>query len=122
VEWSSPTVSFELDSVVTAFGYDYVPGNLADALALTRAGERASRIEIGYFLTRSGHGDELRYRSTPPDAFTLTTGARAAAGSARRRPDRPPGGPPRRDHQAGWASHPPARVHHRRPRRWRAAA
>ena len=47
-----------------AFSYDYVPGNLAAALALTRASERASRIEIGYFLTRSGHGDELRYRST----------------------------------------------------------
>jgi short subunit dehydrogenase-like uncharacterized protein len=73
---------FELDpvaaargsTVVPAFGYDYVPGNLAGALALTRAGERASRIEIGYFLTRSGHGDELRYRSTLSDAFTLTTG------------------------------------------------
>jgi len=73
---------FELDSVaaargaaiVPAFGYDYVPGNLAGALALTRAGDRASRIEIGYFLTRSGHGDELRYRSTLRDAFTLTTG------------------------------------------------
>jgi short subunit dehydrogenase-like uncharacterized protein len=73
---------FELDavaaargaSVVPAFGYDYVPGNLAGALALTRAGERARRIEVGYFLTRSGHGDELRYRSTLGDAFTLTTG------------------------------------------------
>ena len=39
---------FELDSVaaargatvVPAFGYDYVPGNLAGALAPTRAGER----------------------------------------------------------------------------------
>ena len=74
--------AFELDSVaaargatvVPAFGYDYVPGNLAGALALTRAGERASQVEIGYFLTRSGHGDELRYRSTLRDAFTLTTG------------------------------------------------
>ena len=73
---------FELDSVaaargatvVPAFGYDYVPGNLAGALALTRAGERARRIEIGYFLTGSGHGDELRYRGTLRDAFTLTTG------------------------------------------------
>jgi hypothetical protein len=73
---------FELDavaaargaSVVPAFGYDYVPGNLAGALALTRAGERARRIEVGYFLTRSGHRDELRYRSTLRDAFTLTTG------------------------------------------------
>ena len=73
---------FELDSVasargatiVPAFGYDYVPGNLAGALALTSAGDRATRIEIGYFLTRSGRGDELRYRSTLRDAFTLTTG------------------------------------------------
>ena len=77
---------FELDSVaaargatvVPAFGYDYVPGNLAGALALTRAGERARRIEIGYFLTRSGRGDELRYRSTLRDAFTLTTGGTRA--------------------------------------------
>jgi short subunit dehydrogenase-like uncharacterized protein len=61
-------------TVVPAFGYDFVPGNLAGALALTRAGERAHRIEVGYFLTRSGHGDELRYRSTLRDAFTLTTG------------------------------------------------
>jgi Saccharopine dehydrogenase NADP binding domain len=61
-------------TVVPAFGYDYVPGNLAGALALTRAGEGARRIEVGYFLTRSGHGDELRYRSTLRDAFTLTTG------------------------------------------------
>ena len=73
---------FELDSVaaaqgatlVPAFGYDYVPGNLAGALALTQAGATARRIEIGYFLTRSGHGDELRYRSTLRDVFTLTTG------------------------------------------------
>ncbi|MFD3619871.1 saccharopine dehydrogenase NADP-binding domain-containing protein [Streptomyces sp. NPDC058676] len=72
----------ELDSVaagrgatlVPAFGYDYVPGNLAGALALTRAGERARRVEVGYFITRSGRGDELRYRSTLRDGYTLTTG------------------------------------------------
>lgn len=73
---------FELHSVaaargatlVPAFGYDYVPGNLAGALALDTAGERARRVEIGYFLTRSGHGAELRYRSTLRDVYTLTTG------------------------------------------------
>jgi short subunit dehydrogenase-like uncharacterized protein len=37
--------------LVTAFGYDYVPGNLAGALALREAGERATRVEIGYFTT-----------------------------------------------------------------------
>lgn len=37
--------------LVTAFGYDWVPGNLAAALALHDAGEGAVRIAIGYFLT-----------------------------------------------------------------------
>jgi site-specific recombinase XerD len=41
----------------------------------------------------------------------------AAAGPARCRPDRAPPGPPRRNHQAGWAAHAAACVHHRRPRR-----
>lgn len=39
--------------LVTAFGYDYVPGNLAGALALRRcrrAGRPASRLDIGYFV------------------------------------------------------------------------
>ncbi|MFI7498821.1 saccharopine dehydrogenase NADP-binding domain-containing protein [Streptomyces sp. NPDC049687] len=47
-------------TLVPAFGYDYVPGNLAGALALTRAGERARHVEAGYFITRAGQGDELR--------------------------------------------------------------
>jgi short subunit dehydrogenase-like uncharacterized protein len=37
--------------MVTAFGYDWVPGNLAGGLALRRAGEDAVRIDVGYFLT-----------------------------------------------------------------------
>ena len=37
--------------LVTAFGYDWVPGNLAGALALREAGERAIRVDIGYFAT-----------------------------------------------------------------------
>jgi short subunit dehydrogenase-like uncharacterized protein len=35
--------------LLTAFGYDWVPGNLAGALALREAGEAATRVEIGYF-------------------------------------------------------------------------
>ncbi|MGI8595324.1 MAG: saccharopine dehydrogenase family protein [Solirubrobacteraceae bacterium] len=38
-------------SMVTAFGYDWVPGNLAGALALREAGDEAVRVDIGYFLT-----------------------------------------------------------------------
>src|SRR3954470_11661737 len=37
--------------LLTAFGYDWVPGNLAGALALTEAGESATRVAIGYFAT-----------------------------------------------------------------------
>lgn len=39
--------------LLTAFGYDYVPGNLAGTIALERCHDRgrpATRIEIGYFI------------------------------------------------------------------------
>ncbi|MGH2866989.1 MAG: saccharopine dehydrogenase NADP-binding domain-containing protein, partial [Solirubrobacteraceae bacterium] len=36
-------------SLLTAFAYDWVPGNLAGALALTEAGELAVGVRIGYF-------------------------------------------------------------------------
>jgi short subunit dehydrogenase-like uncharacterized protein len=36
--------------LLTAFGYDYVPGNLAGALALREAGERAVSVDIAYFV------------------------------------------------------------------------
>src|SRR2546421_12067130 len=36
--------------MVTAFGYDWVPGNLAGALALRDAGGQATRVASGYFI------------------------------------------------------------------------
>lgn len=36
--------------LLTAFGYDWVPGNLAGALALRDAGDVASAVRIGYFI------------------------------------------------------------------------
>src|SRR6204780_5030192 len=36
--------------LLTAFGYDFVPGNLAGALALDAAGPRAARVRVGYFV------------------------------------------------------------------------
>ena len=36
--------------LLTAFGYDYVPGNLAGALALQAAGPGAARVRVGYFV------------------------------------------------------------------------
>jgi short subunit dehydrogenase-like uncharacterized protein len=41
-------------AMLTAMGYDWVPGNLAGALALDRAGELATRIDVGYFISGSG--------------------------------------------------------------------
>jgi short subunit dehydrogenase-like uncharacterized protein len=44
--------------LLTAMGYDYVPGALAGALAVEQAGEAAVRVDIGYFAlgmtTQSG--------------------------------------------------------------------
>jgi short subunit dehydrogenase-like uncharacterized protein len=37
--------------MLTAFGYDWVPGNLAGALALREAGNAAERVDVGYFMT-----------------------------------------------------------------------
>src|SRR3954471_14367935 len=37
-------------TLVPAFGLDYVPGNLAGALALEEAGDRAHRLDVGYSL------------------------------------------------------------------------
>lgn len=37
--------------LLTAFGYDYVPGNLAGALALEEAGPDTTALEVGYFVT-----------------------------------------------------------------------
>jgi len=39
--------------LVPAFGYDFVPGNLAGALALAEAGS-ATRVAVGYFTTGGG--------------------------------------------------------------------
>jgi short subunit dehydrogenase-like uncharacterized protein len=42
--------------LVTAFGYDYVPGNLGGALALEQAGEPAVKVATGYFWSGGGAG------------------------------------------------------------------
>jgi len=38
-------------AMLTAFGYDWVPGNLAGGLALNQAGDEAVRVDVGYFMT-----------------------------------------------------------------------
>lgn len=41
-------------ALITAFGYDCVPGNLAGALALDRVGTDGARVDIGYFVGGGG--------------------------------------------------------------------
>ncbi len=41
-------------ALITAFGYDFVPGNLAGALALREAGPDAARVEVCYFPPGGG--------------------------------------------------------------------
>ena len=54
--------------LVPGFGYDYVPGNLAGALALEAAGPQAVRVDTGYFLTGGAPGPKLM---TPGTAASL---------------------------------------------------
>src|SRR4051794_16316401 len=41
-------------ALMTAMGYDYVPGQLAAALALEDAGEDAVRVDVGYYSLGRG--------------------------------------------------------------------
>ena len=41
-------------ALLTAMGYDYVPGTVAGALALEEAGERAVRVDVGYYALGGG--------------------------------------------------------------------
>jgi hypothetical protein len=41
-------------ALLTAMGYDFVPGTLAGALALEEAGERAVRVDVGYYAFGAG--------------------------------------------------------------------
>lgn len=52
-EHHGPRAEAAGSGMLTSFGYDWVPGNLAGALALREAGERAVRVDTGYFFTGS---------------------------------------------------------------------
>ncbi|MGW1202597.1 saccharopine dehydrogenase NADP-binding domain-containing protein [Streptomyces cyaneofuscatus] len=58
--------------MIPAFGYDYVPGALAAALALQKAGTAARSIDIGYFATGPiWRGISQGTRTTMRDGMTL---------------------------------------------------
>ena len=45
--------------LLTAFGYDFVPGNLAGALALREAGQDAARVEVAYSTPGGGRPGDV---------------------------------------------------------------
>jgi short subunit dehydrogenase-like uncharacterized protein len=55
-EQAGPRAAAAGSLMLTACGYDWVPGNLAGALALREAGDAARGVRIGYFLTGGGLG------------------------------------------------------------------
>jgi short subunit dehydrogenase-like uncharacterized protein len=64
-------------ALVTAFGYDYVPGNLAAAVALEAAGDQATRVDVGYFTTgKAGFsaGTFASLTTGSPESFAFRDG------------------------------------------------
>ncbi|MBV9160461.1 MAG: saccharopine dehydrogenase NADP-binding domain-containing protein [Pseudonocardiales bacterium] len=59
-------------SLITACGHDYVPGNLAGALALRRASARVHRLEVGYLISGGGRAQVIS-RGTGRSALGLLT-------------------------------------------------
>jgi len=65
-------------ALLTAFGYDYVPGNLAAAVALEAAGDAATRVDVGYFTTGKGGfsaGTFASLTTVKPEGFAFRDGA-----------------------------------------------
>src|SRR3954454_22689728 len=67
-------------ALLTAMGYDWVPGNLAGALALEEGGDAATAVHVGYFMR--GGGDPRRAMSG--GTLASMAGVMVAPGFARR--------------------------------------
>lgn len=66
-------------ALLTGIGYDFVPGNVAGALALRDAGERAHRLDIGYFMPGVGPRAVVRsLTSKNPGSGALSSGTVAS--------------------------------------------
>jgi short subunit dehydrogenase-like uncharacterized protein len=59
-------------ALLSAFGYDYVPGNLAAGLALREADGGAVRVDVGYFVQRGEQPGRRMSRGTAASAAGMT--------------------------------------------------
>jgi short subunit dehydrogenase-like uncharacterized protein len=67
-------------TLLTAMGYDFVPGNLAGALALEEAGEAAVRVDTGYFFSAPSSGARTRAGEDQRGLGRLLSGMGGASG------------------------------------------
>lgn len=75
-EYYGPRAERTGASLLTAFGYDYVPGNLAGLLALQRASENgfnATRVDIGYFVAMHGRASRTISGGTAASSLAILT-------------------------------------------------
>ncbi|MCX6396335.1 MAG: saccharopine dehydrogenase NADP-binding domain-containing protein [Propionibacteriales bacterium] len=74
--------------LLSAFGFDYVPGNLAAALALAQAGPEATAVDVGYFpvgFKTSGGTNASIAGMMLEDGFALREGRVQVERAGRRR-------------------------------------
>ncbi len=64
-------------TLLTAFGYDYVPGNVAAAAAVDRAGIDARRVDVAYLLPEVVHAVDSKRPERSRDP-AISTGTRAS--------------------------------------------
>lgn len=62
-------------ALITALGYDWVPGNLAAALALREAGDAAVRVSVGYFFTGEASPDSMSGGTAASSAGVMLEGS-----------------------------------------------
>jgi short subunit dehydrogenase-like uncharacterized protein len=75
-EYYGPRAERTGASLLTAFGYDYVPGNLAGLLALRRArdsGFTPTRVDVGYFVAMQGHAARTISGGTAASSLAILT-------------------------------------------------
>lgn len=75
-EYYGPRAERTGASLLTAFGYDYVPGNLAGMLALQKArdsGFTATRVDIGYYVAMHGRASRTISGGTAASSLAILT-------------------------------------------------
>ncbi len=66
-------------AMLPAFGYDYVPGNLAGALLLERFGDHTTRIDIGYCLATKSERSTKSFSKGTLDSLEASSGEKPFA-------------------------------------------